>query len=271
MTFPASGKIPSVTTAILFDLDETLILDHPVSRHALLDCAYLAAGARALNAPMLAKAAERVAGTLWKAAPTWPYAERIGHSALEGLWARYDSRAHPVQAQLREGALSFRMAVWRGALLEQQITDEALCARLAERFVRSRALFPRYPEVDALLAALAPKYKLGIVTNGVPNLQRDKLAGSGLASRFSAAVAVSGELDCGKPDKGIFEWALGELGVGPGECVMVGDNPERDIAGATAMGMRSVFVDRGIRPADPKHPADLSVKSLGEMLPWLEK
>ncbi len=174
-----------------------------------------------------------------------------------------------MQAQLREGALSYRMAVWREALAEQRITDEALCARLAERFVRARSLFPRYPEVDGLLDALAPKYKLGIVTNGVPNLQRDKLAGSGLAGRFSAAVAVSGELDCGKPEKGIFEAALHDLGVGPEECVMVGDNPERDIAGAIAMGMRSVFVNRGIRPADPKHPADLLVKSLAEMLPWL--
>lgn len=257
-------------TTLLFDLDETLILDQPVSRHALLDCAYLAAGSRSLNAPLLAKAAERIAGTLWKDAPTWPYAERIGHSALEGMWARYDGRPHPVQAQLREVTAGYRMAVWREALAEQEITDEPLCARLAERFIRARSLFPRYPEVDELLAAVAPKYKLGIVTNGVPNLQRDKLAGSGLAGRFTA-IAISGEVDIGKPEKGIFEAVLRDLGVKPEECVMVGDNPERDVAGALAMGMRSVFVNRGFRPADPKHPADLSVDSLAEMLPWLEK
>ena len=60
-------------------------------------------------------------------------------------------------------------------------------------------------------------------------------------------------------------------GIGaPGLAViMVGDNPARDIAGARAMGMRSVFVARGFRPADPDNPADLSVNSLSEMLPWL--
>ena len=256
--------------ALLFDLDETLILDLPVSRHALLDCAYLAAGVRALDAPALAAAAERQATGLWKAALTWPYAERIGHSALEGLWARYDSPVHPELAVLQEQAAGFRIAVWREALAEQGITDDGLSALLAERFVHARTLFPRYREVDALLEALAPRYKLGIVTNGVPDLQRDKLAGSGLAESF-AAVAISGEVDCGKPERPIFESVLRELGVGPQECVMVGDNPERDIAGARAMGMRSVFVARGFKPADPRHPADLSVSSLAEMLPWLER
>ena len=259
-----------MVAALLFDLDETLILDHPVSRHALLDCAYLAAGMRSLDATALATAAERQATALWTAAPTWPYAERIGHSALEGLWARYDSRAHPELAILGGRAGDFRIAVWREALAEQAIRDDGLCALLAERFIRARALFPRYPEVDALLEALAPRYKLGIVTNGVPDLQRDKLAGSGLAESF-AAVAISGEVDCGKPEQAIFEYALRFLGVGPQECVMVGDNPERDIAGARAMGMRSVFVARGFKPADPRHPADLSVKSLAEILPWLER
>ncbi len=255
-------------SALLFDLDETLILDHPVSRHALLDCAYLAAGVRSLDAPALAAAAERQASTRWKLAPTWPYAERIGHSALEGLWARYDSRAHPELASLGGQAAGFRIAVWRAALAEQGIEDDGLCALLAERFIRVRALFPRYPEVDALLEFLAPRYKLGIVTNGIPDLQRDKLASSGLAESF-VAVAISGEVDSGKPERPIFEFVLGELGVAASECVMVGDNPERDIAGASAMGMRSVFIARGFKPADPRHPADLSVTSLVEILPWL--
>ena len=257
-------------SAILFDLDETLIVDHPVSNHALLDCAYHAAETRALDAPALAKAAERHATALWKAAPTWPYAERIGHSALEGLWSRYDSRVHPELATLGKRTGGYRLAVWRLALSEQQIVDESLCHRLAERFVRARSLFPRYPEIDALLAALAPKYKLGIVTNGVPDLQRDKLAGCGLAHHFGA-VAVSGEVDSGKPERPIFEFVTRELGVKAEDCVMVGDNPERDIAGARAMGMRSVYVARGFRPPDPRHPADLSVNSLSEMLPWLAR
>ncbi len=254
--------------AVLFDLDETLIVDHPVSRHALLDCAWRAAGVHALDAEALAAAAERHANALWTAAPTWAYCERIGHSALEGLWARYESGAHPELKTLAAGAAEFRRATWRAALAAQGIADEPLGRELSARFIAARSLFPRYPEIDLLLETLAPAFKLGVVTNGVPDLQRDKLAGSGLADRFMA-VAISGEVDSGKPEKQIFERVCGALGVAPADCVMVGDNPERDIAGARHAGMRSVLVDRGLRPPDTRFPADLTVKSLLEMIPWL--
>jgi HAD superfamily hydrolase (TIGR01509 family) len=111
-------------------------------------------------------------------------------------------------------------------------------------------------------------HKLGIVTNGVPELQRDKLEGSGLKEKFNATV-ISGDIDVGKPQPGIFEHICRELQVDAAECVMVGDNPERDIAGAIAAGMKSVWVDRGFRPANPRFKPDLEVKNLLEILPWL--
>jgi len=257
-------------TAILFDLDETLILDAPVSREAFAAAAEVAAPAGA-DPARLAADAGGAAKRLWQESEHWTYCKRIGHSAWEGLWARYDQGDDPTIAALHAWAPGYRMAVWREALQLQGITAGVeLLAACVARFIKVRRRYPRYPEVDELLAFLAPRYHLGIVTNGVPDLQREKLAGSGIADQFEASV-VSGELDCGKPEPGIFRHVCGKLGVEPAACVMVGDNPERDIAGAMAAGMASVWVQRGGRKPDPRFPGDLACTDLRAMLPWLEE
>lgn len=255
--------------AILFDLDDTLILDEAVSEHAFREAGFVAAQRYSLDLERLAYTAKASARRLWTEGPYYSYALRIGHSALEGLWAGY-SQTQPEIRGLREWTPGYRLALWREALADQNISDENLLFELADAWRTARALYPRFSEVDALLAALTPKYKLGIVTNGVPDLQRAKIRGSNLVQHFQA-VAISGELNIGKPDPGIFEWICERLEVAPAECVMVGDNPERDVAGAIQAGMRSVWVDRGFKPRDKRYPADLEVKNLLEMLPWLEE
>lgn len=255
--------------AILFDLDETLILDHPISVHTLWNCAYYAASWYSLDLEALVEAAGEQATRLWKTSPVYGYTQRIGHSAGEGLWARYADTGIPEIARLHEWAKSYRVAVWRDALAEQDVADEALCEALADRFFNERRVYPRYGEVDALLEALSPHYKLGIVTNGVPDLQQDKLEGCGLLHRFQAAV-ISGVVDIGKPERGIFEHVCKQLDVAPEDCVMVGDNPERDVAGAINAGMRSVLVNRGFKDPDPRYWPSLEVRNLLEMLPWLD-
>jgi HAD superfamily hydrolase (TIGR01549 family) len=251
--------------AILFDLDDTLIVDEAVSREALLEAARLAEGADHLR---LAEAAAAAARRLWTASPFAAYCQRIGHSAFEGLWARYDSGDHPAIDGLREWAPGYRARVWQEALASQGIGAGILAEAMAARFFAARRRYPLYPEVLRLLEALRGRCKLGIVTNGVPDLQREKLNGCGVLTLFDASI-VSGEIDCGKPDPGIFSYICDQLGVRPADCVMVGDNPARDVAGAAAAGMRSVWVSRGGRPSDPRFPADLSCDSLLAILPWL--
>ncbi len=254
--------------AILFDLDETIILDEMITAEAYLAAAHLAAPAGA-NPVRLAHNAREIARRRWAAGRYWDYCDRIGHSAAEGMWARYETGPNAAIVGLREWAPSFRLDTWREALAEQSISDDALAAEQVQRFNQARRRYPRYPEIDALLGALkAQGYLLGIVTNGVPDLQREKLAGCGVAHLFDAAV-VSGEVDCGKPDAGIFRHICGVLGVEPPECVMVGDNPGRDVAGAINAGMRSVWVQRNGRARDPRYPATLECTDLSAMLPWL--
>jgi putative hydrolase of the HAD superfamily len=52
---------------------------------------------------------------------------------------------------------------------------------------------------------------------------------------------------------------------------MVGDNPERDIAGAINAGMKSVLVERGFKLRDQRYEATAEVQNLLDMLYWLEE
>ncbi|MBE7187171.1 HAD-IA family hydrolase [Jatrophihabitans endophyticus] len=65
------------------------------------------------------------------------------------------------------------------------------------------------------------------------------------ADRYLDALVLSYEHGVEKPDPAIFRIACAELGVDPGEAVMIGDNPHADGA-ATAVGMRFEAV-----PPDP--------------------
>jgi HAD superfamily hydrolase (TIGR01549 family) len=251
--------------AVLFDLDETLILDEPVSKHAFFIAALELTSDEARANP-LAAAAEHHAKALWKELPppAAAYALRIGHSALEGLWAHYDANI-PEEAALEEAMKRMRPEVWRRALAQCQLRGDEHALEKRWRSVRQQ--YPLFSDTDALLARLKPHTKLGIVTNGVAGLQRLKLEGSGLLPWFDA-VAISGEVGIGKPEVGIFEWVAQQLGVSRARCLMVGDNPERDVQGGINAGMSTVWVDRGLKPPGPS--ASHHVKSLGEIWQWLQ-
>lgn len=250
--------------AVLFDLDETLIPDEAVSRHAFHITAQ-GVTRDAAQAEGLARAAEAQAKRLWATLPpeAAAYAECIGHSALEGQWATYDL-AVPEEAALDAAMARLRPETWRLALAEVGLSGDA--AFLARRWQALRARFPLYPDADEVLVQLAGRVKLGIVTNGVRGLQRRKLNGCGLLHWFDA-VAVSGEVGIGKPQPGIFEWTARQLGVPLSRCLMVGDNPERDVQGGLNAGLATVWIDRGLRARGAK--ATFECRELRELLPWL--
>ena len=251
--------------AILFDLDETLILDEAVCDHAFKICA-LSVTNDAATASSLAVSAAAHARRSWQALPAaaLEYANRIGHSAFEGLWAQYDSSI-PSEALLESVIEDYRLRTWSAALEECGLHGDP--AQLATLWSTMRSRYPLYPDADELLVRLKKSYKLGIVTNGVRHLQRRKLEGCGLMDWFDA-VAISGEVGIGKPERGIFDWVAGQLNVSLEDCVMVGDNSARDVQGGINAGIQTVYIERGFKPRTAS--ATLEVKTLLEILPWLE-
>ena len=73
-----------------------------------------------------------------------------------------------------------------------------------------------------------------------------------------------------KPDKAPFEVALNKLKLKPGECLMVGDWPERDIKGAKELGMKTAFAKYGaIKEVTIK--ADYELNKIEDVMKIIEK
>ncbi|WP_411119921.1 HAD family hydrolase [Streptomyces sp. 058-1L] len=99
------------------------------------------------------------------------------------------------------------------------------------------------PEVLEGLARLrAATWTIGIITNGAGDIQRAKLAKTGLASLVDG-IAVSGDLEIRKPDLRLFELAASRCGVSLADGGwMIGDNPGGDIGGGHQAGLRTIWL-----------------------------
>ncbi len=255
--------------AILFDLDDTLIVDEAISREAFEIVARLARDRHGADVERFARDAAGQAKVFWQAGPCQPFCHSLGISAFECLWGRFEGEGE--FRQLRNWALDFRERVFDHALRKQMIESSEGARELAEAFGRERRLLQRLmPEARETLTRLVTKYSLGMLTNGAPDLQREKIIASGLGSLFSAVV-ISGEYGIGKPRPEIFLHLVDRLGVTSSESVMVGNSVERDIAGARNSGITSVW----LKVAGSEEPAavesDFCIKGLVELPGLLDR
>jgi putative hydrolase of the HAD superfamily len=119
------------------------------------------------------------------------------------------------------------------------------------------------------LDAVTDEYRVGMVTDGDPWMQSQKLAGLGIEDYFE--VVVHGGHDAPyKPNAEPFHVALDELSVGPERAVHVGNSLESDVRGALAAGLRSVWIPRGEPDTDPDPRPHYVVDSMHEVArePW---
>lgn len=87
-------------------------------------------------------------------------------------------------------------------------------------------------------------YKLGIIANQTAGTAQ-RLDSWGLLKYFDV-VAPSAELGVAKPNKLIFEKAFELAGCQPQNAVMVGDRLDNDIIPAKELGMRTVWIRKGL-------------------------
>ncbi len=139
-----------------------------------------------------------------------------------------------------------------------------------------RAYAPRrlepYPGAAQALARIARRVPLALVSDGDPAGQLAKLEATGLRQLFTSVI-FSDELGRRhrKPDRLPFETALVALRLLPAVVVMVGDRPDKDVAGAAAAGMRALRVRTGEYAHVEDHPATWGVsESLADALGFLE-
>jgi len=127
---------------------------------------------------------------------------------------------------------------------------------------------PFYDAEVALKYLKKKGYKLGVITNGLKEIQNRRLKAIGLNKYFKVVVTTS-EVGYEKPNTAAFKLAMKKLKVQAKDSVMIGDNPPRDILPANKLGMTSVWLRRGKRyyyPATGKEIPKHEIKSLVELM-----
>ncbi len=129
------------------------------------------------------------------------------------------------------------------------------------------------PGVEPVLRELKARgFPLGLVADTRRGTYRNVLRQHNLYDLFDV-FAISDELGVEKPDRKIFLFALDALGIRPeeyGRVLMVGNNLRRDIKGANALGLVSIWFhwnDRySTQPTDALEESAYVVHSPEELL-----
>jgi len=120
---------------------------------------------------------------------------------------------------------------------------EDLADAITEIYVRD------YPTIDASMTGAVPLVKelsrrliVGVVSNGLPDVQYRKLEAMGLREVLSCIV-LSEEIGIRKPDPRIFHHAASLLQLQPSECLYVGDSYASDVVGSKTSGMLACWLN----------------------------
>jgi HAD superfamily hydrolase (TIGR01509 family) len=242
--------------AVLFDLFDTLVLFHRNRLPEIHVNGRMVRSTAGYLFPILAPHAPGVDLPRFYDAliGSWQEAERI---------RAVDSRE--VSAQERFGFLFGQLGLDPGAV-PPEVLEELLA--IHKREIARAAEFP--PAHRALLARLAPRFRLGIVSNFdyAPTVH-SILEREGITDLFDAVV-VSAEVGWRKPKPVIFEAALSRIRVSPAEVLFVGDRADIDVVGAKQVGLAVAWVNREGEPLPEGIPSpDYEIRDLDALCPLL--
>ncbi len=147
-----------------------------------------------------------------------------------------------------------------------EIDHKLLAAGIvAYRRVRESTLV-LYPHVQLTLVELAKRgLKLAVVTDAPKTQAWLRLCHLNLHHVFDLVITYEDTRER-KPAAAPFEAALAGLALRPGEVLMVGDWPERDMVGARQVGIRTVFARYGDTFGTTSSGGDFEIDDIYELV-----
>ena len=222
-------------TCITFDLDDTL-----------WESGSVLANAEAKLYEWIARACPDIART-------------HSHDALAA-----HRRAHYASIPEVRHDLTRARILWLESLLEEWGYEADLAEAGFRVFREHRNAVTLFDDAARVLGKLGERYSIGAITNGNADVHR-----IGIGRHFDFVVTPA-EAGAAKPDPAIFELALNAAGAPPGSVVHVGDDPVRDVAGAAALGLRTVWMNPEGRPWPDQARPDAEIRALDALVPVVD-
>jgi len=184
--------------------------------------------------------------------------------AFATAWDQAHRRHYP---RFLSGDVSYETVV-RARVREAinaDFSDEESAEVFRDYLADYAAAWSLFPDVLPCLDRLRVR-RLGVISNGRSDEQRQKLAATQLADRFEHVLVSE---DCGhaKPSATIFRLACEAVRLSPLQAVYVGDDYELDACGARDAGLRGIWLDRrGLASQDHRGPIIGSLNDLPHAL-----
>ena len=185
--------------------------------------------------------------------------------------AAYQAINHQIWLDFEAGRItSSALRVRRFELLFERLAlavdPQAFSARYLINLSRQGALMPG---AQQLVERLSASHCLAIITNGLSDVQRPRLACSTIEPYFSG-VFISEEMGVSKPDPAYFAHVFARLAqhsppAEPTTTLVVGDSLSSDIQGGLNAGLATCWFNPARKPANPHIPADFEINKLEEL------
>jgi putative hydrolase of the HAD superfamily len=184
-----------------------------------------------------------------------------------GLGLSHDDVRNRIDAIYKERGIEFQN-VFDQLLYDlfQKVDYKILSAGIiAYRRAREAALVP-YPHVHMTLVGLLKRGLMLAVVSDAPAREAWLRLCSLSFHHLFECVVTFGDTGERKPSPAPFRKALEQLAVGPDEALMVGDWPERDVVGASQLGIKTAFARYGDTFGTVESHADFDLKDISELL-----
>lgn len=190
----------------------------------------------------------------------------LGEEKLLSLWCKLDKRFIHFE---KPWDLIYDAFVMEDAILHGIKKKSFFNEQIAKLYRLGAVLYG--DTIDTLVKLKQAGFKLGIITNGSPDIQRNKLSLLDISEHFDEII-VSGEYNTNKPDEKLFDMMAERLSLKTEEILFVGDHPKNDIWGARNAGMSTAWINATGHWELPELPrADYEINTLSELCDLLIK
>lgn len=172
----------------------------------------------------------------------------------QSVWRRHPGLLHDVSGMRRQMLLELQVAA---GYTEADATSGAESAFTV--FLEQRQRIELYTDALEVLEKLAERYTLGALTNGNADVFKTD------AAEYFDFAFLAEQVGASKPAPDMFLAAMEASGVDAREIIHVGDNPEHDVAGASAMGMATIWINTNGSDWPGGKRADREITSLRQL------
>ena len=129
-------------------------------------------------------------------------------------------------------------------MLKRLQLSQQLAPALVQLFRRHRPVIRTFSGVHRLLQTLRMQHHIGILTDGLPAVQKRKVYALRLGSCVDR-ILFSGDLGLSKPAEKLYAWFEEQFHLPGAQLTYIGDNPHKDFIGARRRGWTTIRVSTG--------------------------